>query len=327
MSWLLENWFGSKENLEQVKEEIRDHVHKETYLGISGIENPEQSANRISSKELTLGLVGPWGQNLNDAEHELLQMVHDELPSIVRDEVGVIPFYTSVLAEGYLVLTFIRNAGSRGILLNKLPLALVTPDGKVVAKKTFDMISFGPIGDQSSRPCEFLFRWNEFDEIPEEEVPLSLVYVSSGKKRSRKGEQLQQAGSLSPEELSSYSKIVMEQYPVSKGQVDLRVLEILSGDEGGLKVVVLFRNGLDKRLEFTEVPILIRDKKGEEVASLHFGLKNLRVDPQSTRIWAFYIPEDSLKKQDINPAECTAFIPEAKPEQREEEVQPKGLIQ
>ncbi|MGE5702148.1 MAG: SLAP domain-containing protein [Clostridia bacterium] len=327
MSWLLENWFGSRDNLETVKEEIQNNLHRETYLGVSGIENPEQSATRLSSKELTLSYTGPWGQNLDEAESELLQLVHDELPSVVRDELGVIPFFTNVLKDGYLVLTFIRNATNRDVLLNKLPLALVTPDGTVVARKTFDMFQFGPIGDLSSRPSEFLFRWDEFDQIPEEEVPLSLVYIAP-KKKGASSEQVQQGSSLTPDEQDKYTKLATAQHPVADGQVDLRVLEIMPGDDGGLKVIVLFRNGLDKRLEFTEVPLSIRDKSGDEVASMHYGMKNLRVDANSIRIWAFYVPQDSLKKAYLDLTELTAYIPEAKPENEQtEDEQPKGLIQ
>ncbi|WP_243014849.1 SLAP domain-containing protein, partial [Brevibacillus borstelensis] len=180
MSWLLENWFGSKESLEAVREEIQENLHKEIYLGVSGIENPEQSSNRVPSKELFLSLHGPW-DTLDEQEAELLRFVHDELPAVVRDEVGIFPFYTQVTQEGYLVLTYIRNSTQQSILLDRLRLNLVTPEGKVVATKSFEMMTFGPIGDESSRPCEFLFRWDEFDDLPEKEVPLTLGYQRPSK--------------------------------------------------------------------------------------------------------------------------------------------------
>lgn len=327
MSWLLENWFGSRESLEVVKEEIQENLHRETYLGISGIDNPKQSATRVEPKELNLALLGPWGQNLEDAEADLLQLVHDELPLVVRDELGIIPFYVNVLKEGYLVLTFIRNASNREVLLNKLPLSLVAPDGTVVASKTFDMLQFGPIGEMSSRPSAFLFRWSEFTDIPDEEVPLSLAYFPMTKKGRLSEEQLQQASSLSPDERQKYESLAMAEHPVTTGKVNLRVLEIMPGDAGGLKVIVLFSNGLDKRLEFTEVPIQIRDKEGKEVASMHYGMKNLRVDARSSRIWAFFVPFDSLKKPVMDPSDLNALIPEAKPEDGQSDDEPSGLIQ
>ncbi len=325
MSWLLENLFGSKESLEQVREDIHEHLHKESYIGISGIDNPEQSATRVTPADLELNLFGPWGQNLEEVETELLQLIHDELPPVVRDEVGILPFFTNTLADGYLVLTFIRNASSRDILLNQLPLALVTPDGEVVARKTFDMIAFGPIADMSSRPCEFMFRWNEFDRIPEEEVPLSLVYVPPVQQKAAPEKVTHEEG-LSVEEESKYQQLLGD-HPVAEGQVDLKVLDILAGADGGLKVIVLFRNGLDRRLEFTEVPILIRDKQGTEVATVQFGIKNLQVEANGSRIWAFSVPADSMKNPDIEPNDCTAFIPEAKPERETFTIRSSGLIQ
>ncbi|MFY0543138.1 SLAP domain-containing protein [Brevibacillus sp. H7] len=328
MSWLLENWFGSKESLEQVREDIQEHLHKETYLGVSGIENPEQSSNRLEAKELFLTLHGPWGTNLDEMESELLQYVHDELPPVVRDEVGIIPFFANPTMQGYLVLAFIRNATNRSVLINRLPLALVTPEGEVVARKTFDLMTFGPIGDMASRPCDFLFRWEEFLQVPEQEVPLTLIYEAP-KQSPVIPEEYKQTDGLTADELAKYKQLVGENPEVVQGEVDLKVVDIVNAEHGGLKVVVLFRNGLSKRLEFTEVPIFVRTKQGEEVARVQYGLKNMKVEAESSRLWGFYIPADSLKKPGIEAAECIAHIPSAKREHKQVPVsiETKGLIQ
>jgi SLAP domain-containing protein len=328
MSWLLENWFGSKESLEQVREEIQENLHKESYLGVSGIDNPEQSSNRVAAKDLFLALHGPWGTNLDEMETELLQYIHDELPPVIRDEVGVIPFFTNPTQDGYLVLTFIRNATQRDVLINRLPLALVTPEGEVVARKTFELIPFGPIGDMCSRPCDFLFRWEEFLNIPEQEVPLTMIYEAP-KQQSAVSEEPQLTDGLNDEELAKYTRLVGEKAQVVQGEVDLNVVDIVDTEQGGLKVIVLFRNGLSKRLEFTEVPIFVRSKQGEEVARVQYGLKNMKVEAESSRLWGFYIPADSLKKPGIKAADCIAHIPEAKRENQPAPIsmESKGLIQ
>lgn len=327
MSWLLENWFGSKESLEQVREEIHEHLQKEFYLGVSGIDHPEQSSNRVPSKELFLALHGPWENNLGEQEAELLQYIHDELPPVVRDEVGIVPFFTQVTQEGYLVLTYIRNATNRSVLLQRLPLALLTPDGEVAASKTFELISFGPIGDGSSRLCEFLFRWSEFDNIPEKEVPLTLVYRKPDKQAEEPGFA---GGELTGAEQQKYSEKAAA-FPVEKGKVDLQVLDITEGTNNGLKVVVLFRNGLNKRLEFTEVPIIVRDKEGDAVARVQYTLENMKVSPMGQRIWSFEIPATSIKKEGIKAADCTVFIPQAKQQKKEnaapEATQSKNYLQ
>jgi SLAP domain-containing protein len=328
MSWLLENWFGSKESLEQVREEIHEHLHKEIYLGVSGIDHPEQSSNRIPSKELFLALHGPWENNLDEQEVELLHFIHDELPPVVRDEVGIIPFFTQVTQEGYLVLTYIRNATNRSVLLQRLPLSLVTPEGEVVARKTFEMLTFGPIGDESSRLCEFLFRWSEFDKIPEKEVPLTLEYRKPDKKANEPGIA---GGELTEAEQQKYREQAAA-FPVEEGKVDLQVLDITEGSNNGLKVVVLFRNGLNKRLEFTDVPIIVRDQAGDAVARVQYTLENMKVNPMGQRIWSFEIPVASIKKEGVKAADCTVYIPQAKQQHNEkkaasEATQPKGYLQ
>jgi len=328
MSWLLENWFGSKESLEQVREDIQEHLHKESYLGVSGIDNPEQSSNRVSSKEMFLSLNGPWGSKLDEMETELLQYIHDELPPVIRDEVGIIPFFANPTPDGYLVLAFIRNAAQRDVLINRLPLALVSPEGEVVARKTFDLMAFGPIGDMSSRPCDFLFRWEEFLHVPEQEVPLTLVYEAP-KHKPAVSEEPQLTDGLTREETEKYTQLSLEKTPVIQGEVDLQVVDIVDAEQDGLKVVVLFRNGLSKRLEFTEVPIFVRTKQGEEVARVQYGLKNMKVEAESSRLWGFYIPADSLKKPGIKAADCIAHIPAAKQENKPAPISmnQKGMIQ
>ncbi|NGQ95614.1 SLAP domain-containing protein [Brevibacillus sp. SYP-B805] len=325
MSWLLENWFGTKESLEQVREDIREHLQREWYLGVSGLDQPELSANRVDSREMSLILVGPWENRLEEVEEELIQFIHDELPPVVRDEVGIFPFFANVVREGYLVLAFLRNATKRDILIQKLPLALVTPDGEVVARKSFDLMSLGAVGKFASRPCEFLFRWEEFSRVPEQEVPLTLVYEGRPKKRALPPSAYAETNGLSAEEVAKYMQVAEDKIKAVPGEVDLQVIDIAEAEEGGLKVIVLFRNGLEKRLEFTEVPILIQDQKGREVARVHYELQNLHVDAGSSRMWTFHVPKDSLKAQDINPAECTAYIPDPKP--RKEPQGAKGLVQ
>lgn len=330
MSWLLENWFGSKESLEQVREDIHEHLHKELYLGVSGIENPEQSSTRIPSNELDLVLNGPWDNKLDETESELLQYIHDELPPVVRDEVGILPFFTQVTSEGYLVLAYIRNATDRNVLLQRLPLSLVTPEGEEVAHKTFDLMAHGPIGDLCSRPVEFLFPWNEFSRLPEEEVPLTLAYKKA-KSKKRTISDTPDLG-LTAEVLERYQKQVADLAPVEEGHVDLQVLDMMKGDEDGIKVVVAFRNGLAKRLEFTEVPIMIHDKSGDSVARVHFSLENMKVDANSSRIWVFEIPASSINKPDVDVAELKAFIPQAKQQKKKassftQNVENKGLLQ
>lgn len=310
MSWLLENWFGSKDDLEEVREEIHEHLQTETYIGVSGIDNPEQSANRVASKDLFLSLHGDWESRLQETEIELLQFIHDELPPIVRNEVGVVPFFTNVLNEGYLVLTFIRNATDRDISFNKLPLSLVDPEGNVVATKMFNLADFGGIGDLSSRPCDFLFRWEEFSHIPQEEVPLRLVYQKTDKSSKIK---VNLQDGLTVEEKSRYEKIAQEK-ETPQGEVEIRVLGVNSAEEGGLRVAVLFHNGLDKSLEFTEVPIILLNPQGQEVTRMHYGLKNLKVAANSSRLWGFHVPADALKRPVANPEECKVVIPKAKPE-------------
>ncbi|UFJ40073.1 SLAP domain-containing protein [Brevibacillus humidisoli] len=312
MSWLLENWFGGKESLEQVREEIKDYAQKEVYLGVSGLENPEQSSNRVPPQELFLALHGPWEKKLEENEAEFLQFVHDELPPVVRDEVGIISFFAAPTTQGYLVLTFIRNAGKRDVAFYKLPLSLVNARGEVMAKKNFDMMKFGTVGDRTSRAADFLFRWEEFRQIPEQGEPLFLRFDAPLRKKTTTA--VGPTDTMDPKALAHYEERSAEQQmSVVPGEVKLDALDILPADEGNWKVVVLFRNGLDKRLEFTEVPIQIRDQQGAEVATIRFGLKNLRVDPNSSLIWGFDIPAESINKPGVNPAECTAYIPDPEP--------------
>lgn len=331
MSWLLENWFGSKESLEQVREDIHENLHREFYLGVSGLENPQQSANRVESKELFLVLNGPWDDQLDEAEHELLQYAHDEMPPVVRNEVGIIPFFTQVTNDGFLVLTYVRNATDRSILLQRLPLSLVTEDGEEVARKTFDLITSGPVMEMSSRPMEFMFRWDEFDRIPEQEVPLKLAFIKPEQNEVEENQNFNLG--LSADESKQYMQQAAEKAPIVEGKVDLQVLDIKPGEDNGLKVIVAFRNGLAKRLEFTEVPIIVHDKDGDTVARVHFTLENMKVEANSHRIWAFDIPFSSIKKEEVNLAELTAFIPKAQQRKKEKaQVAPevednKGLLQ
>lgn len=307
MSWLLENWFRSEENLEKVREEINKIAHKEVYLGVSGMDRPELSFTKVESKELTMTLPASWENTLEEAEVDLLQFIHDELPPIVRDELGVIPFYTSVLSNGYLMLAFVRNSGIRRVGFKQLPLSLVTSEGEVIAHKVFEMEDFQNLPGMTSRPCELMFRWEDFARMPQENEELSLLFDAPVKKKEVKKNRL--VRELSDEEMAYYEKVAKEQPPVADGVVEATVLDMQVSPGGSVKVVVLFRNGLDENLEFNSVPILIHDQSGEEVARLQYKLKNLKVAARDNRIWGFFVPAESLKKFGVDPTVCTARVP------------------
>lgn len=327
MSWLMENWFGEKNSLEQVREEIPQYIKNEVYLGVSGLENPEQSANRVAPKDLFLVLHGPWGKKLEENEAEFLQVVHDALPPVVRDEVGIIPFFTTPTQEGYLVLAFIRNASTRDIAFYKLPLSLVNEQGEVLAENVFDMKQFGSVGDMTSRTAEFLFAWKAFKRMPKEGEELSLRFDAPVRKRVTTVAGAE--GTLTPEEREHYTKVAIERkLEVIPGQVKLDALDLLPANDGAWKVIALFRNGLEKHLEFTEVPIQLRDRQGKEVGVVRFGLKNLRVEPKSSLIWGFLIPSETVKKANVDLSECTAFIDDPVPKKSLRSKQrPRGMVQ
>lgn len=313
MSWQLVNWFGSKQGLEQAREDIHEFLQKEFYLGVSGIEQPEQSSNRIPSKELFLNLNSLASKSLEEMDIELLQFIHDELPPVVRDEVGIFPFFTNVLNTGFLVMTFVRNATHQDIMLNKLPLALVTSDGKVVARKSFEMLTMGGLQDMSASPCEFLFTWEDFLFMPEDDTQLFMVYDKERLDQYKMEEKLvEKHNGLTDEEEESYIQKVKDLFPIRDGQVELTAIDLVQVPDGGLKVIVAFMNGLDKRVEFTEVPVYIRDEIGRDVARMHFGLHSLYIKPKTQRVWGFYIPASSLEGKDLDLSTCKAYVPDAR---------------
>lgn len=327
MSWLLENWFGNKESLEQVREDVQEYLQTESYVGISGLEKPEESSNRIAPADLEMNLFGPWSGRLDEMDMDLLRFIHDQLPPIVRDEIGVMPFFTNALDEGYLVLAFIRNATERDVFMERLPLVLTTVDGEVVARKTFDMIQFGGLADMSSRPYDFFFRWDEFIKVPEQEVLLLLSVDHEKQQQSKRAEELLEVKNGLTAEEESLFQAEAAKAPAA-GRVDLHVVGITNVEEGGIKVIVALGNGLGARVEITEVPIIVQDKAGNLVARVNYGLRNLWVEAGQNRLYGFYIPEDSLQQEKVDAHQCTAYIPEASEDGFiPQEPAPKGLVQ
>ncbi|WP_232697856.1 SLAP domain-containing protein [Brevibacillus daliensis] len=333
MSYKLANLFGSTEGLDQARKDIHDHLQKEVYLGVSGLEQPELSSNRLSSKELEIYENSFWAKELDDVELEFLQMIHDELPSVVRDEIGVFPFFTNVLNDGFLVITFLRNATEKDIILNKLPLALVDAKGNVYARKTFELLAVGPVPKLSSRPLEFKFDWENFIEMPDEDTQLTMVYDNDTVKQFKRDEELvEKHNGLTDEEEETYTQKVEELFPIKKGQVELQAIDLVQVKDGGLKVIVAFMNGLEKRVEFTEVPVIICDEKGRQIANMHFGMQSLQVQPNNRRLWGFYIPVSSIEAKDMDVSKCKAYVPEARQDkdvkrQQERMNDQNGLIQ
>mgnify|MGYP001343181253 CR=1 FL=1 len=109
-----------------------------------------------------------WKERLNEDQINQLNEIVSKLPALGKNEFNLTGLELKKLDDGRLVTTILlRNGNSQDITVSKLPLQVVSSDGKVVAKGQFELPDMA-IKANTSKPWSFIFPQELVfeDEIP-----------------------------------------------------------------------------------------------------------------------------------------------------------------
>lgn len=93
-----------------------------------------------------------------------------------------------------------------------------------------------------------------------------------------------------------FNFLANELEPLSPNQLSLAAIDIDVNRDGSWDVKAFFRNSLPNTVELNEMPLLIIDKDGRQVASQTFDFKEIgTLPPESARPWVFHFDRKSIR--------------------------------
>lgn len=248
---------------------------------------------------------------MSDFQKEFLSEEIAELPVLKDGQVSINGIYTFDMGDKIEVSIYLRNGFSRQINFDKVPLVIVNKKGDILARQIMDMKEFGILPPLSARPYKIYFdKKNIFvDEISMDDWEIQFEKSISAL-NTVKVELEGMVDNVQNELKNTIIKFLNELPLIKAGNVNIEVFKLLKGMDNSISIVFLIRNGCNKIIKLKKLPILIKDEKGEVVASGIFNIENVNVNvnPHKARIYNFTITEDYIVNKDYDINNCKVYF-------------------
>ncbi|ABS42035.1 SLAP domain-containing protein [Clostridium botulinum] len=253
----------------------------------------QKEFNREEALDIKLSLLEKDKEVMSKVQKEILEEELDELVPIKEGEVNVAGIYAYDLGDKYEVKAYLRNGMKNQINFEEIPFKIINSKGELLASQIFDLKSMENIPSYCARPWILYFdKKNVFvDKIPVDDW--KLVFDNSLKAVRIKN--LRVDIENLPEGIDSESKKVYTDFleglsDLKEGEVSFSKFSIGINENGHLLVTIVVRNGCNKGINIEELPMTIKDEKGNFVVSEVFKLKDLKVSPMKAKVCNFAFP-------------------------------------
>ncbi|MCY9005297.1 SLAP domain-containing protein [Peribacillus frigoritolerans] len=108
--------------------------------------------------------------DISKQEEYVYKFHHQRLPALKLNQISISGIKLTRVEDDVIIVAFLRNSIDKAVSFDIVDLLLVDGDGKLLAKKTFDLTELGEIPALSSMPWRFLFEEGDMlaESIPDE---------------------------------------------------------------------------------------------------------------------------------------------------------------
>ncbi|NMM65059.1 SLAP domain-containing protein [Clostridium sp. P21] len=237
---------------------------------------------------------------MSDVQKDILEDEIKELPPIKEGQLNVSGVYAYDLGEKIEVKAYIRNGFSEEISLDKIPLIIYNSKNQMLAYQIFNLKNLGAIPPKGARPVKVCF---EKKNVYVEKIPMddwSLGFDTKIKASRRVNVNYEKL----PKSIELEDKLVFDNFlkglpDVNEGEFTISTFSIGIQENGSIIVTVVMRNGNNKQIALKEIPITLKDDKGNVVKSNLFKLEDFEVGALKARIFNFAFPTNLKLEENV----------------------------
>jgi accessory Sec system S-layer assembly protein len=305
----------SKEDLEELRHDIQEDmvVEGEEIESLGIAQQEEKTLPADQGIYTTLSLHETWEEDLKNDQRYVLSFMQTSLPPLKEGQVAITGFNFHVTQEGLIAFGFIRNGLNRPIRFENIPLLFLGEEGALVARKEFDLREVGEIPPHSDRPWSFLF---EDSIVVGKEISLSKWKLAFEIRKSSPDVQVELdmnkdlKQEMSHEQIERLENTLHNLPPLQPGEFNISGIDVQKLEQGDIGVLVFLRNGTEQTLNVEQIPLVLVDAAGEEVAAGLFRTDELEVKPGTAKPWRFIFPGELVKKPDADFSQWLIRTPE-----------------
>jgi len=225
------------------------------------------------------------------------QFLLNELQPLKRNQISISPIELRVEEQNIHAQLFFRQSLEKEVQLSSAELLLMNGEGQIQAAQTFDLSEVGQLPAESARPWIVTFTQDSL-RVPVEQIKptdWTVAFKLSSPHRLELSDEWET--SLADEQKERLHQLVSGLTPPKPNEVNLMGLEAKQDDEGKLIVSILIRNGQEKNIEISQLPLTVIDATNQEIARGGFTLPPLVVKANTSKPWTFIFPKEMVSNQ------------------------------
>lgn len=246
---------------------------------------------------------------MSDLHKDMIKEELSNLPPLKIGDVSINGIYTYDMGDKLEVSVYVRNGFSKQISLDIMPLVITNKKGDVLAKQTVDMKDLGIIPSMGGRPYKVYFdKKNIFvEKIQEDDWSIKF----------EKGIKALKTVNVKLEELPKNLSFEMREYImnhikrlslVKEGDISLSTVKLSKNTDDSISIILMVRNGTDKRIKIEKLPISIKDNENNFVGGGLFNIDNIEVNPNKAKVYDFVLKPEKIVNKDADLSKCKVYF-------------------
>ncbi len=248
--------------------------------------------------ETTLSLAESWKDTVSNEQKYVLSFKQSTLPPLKENQLSINGENIRLQSEGIIVNGFIRNTLSQPLQLKQIPLVVKVAGGAIAARKTFDLTEIGELPPQAARPWTFLFEnqyidfkhvhfkeWELAFEIPQQKQEMKLELTPEWEQ------------SLTEQGKQALINTLQKLPKINAGEFNISGVQLQTDEQGNMNVLTFLRNGTEQDVTIHQIPLVLVDATGEDVAIGVFNTEGLMIRSNTCKPWRFVFPKAVIKKE------------------------------
>lgn len=233
---------------------------------------------------------------ISNLQKDIIKEDLERFEPIKENDINISTSYVFDLGDKLEASVFFRNALNRKINFDKVPLSLVDNNGNIITNEIFSLRELGDIPPNSARPWKLYFS--------KENITLNDTPSSEWKVVFGKNVQALNTVKVTYEDMKDNIDVVMKNHFQSyleslpllkKGQISINTYNAMLSDDEKINIVILVRNGTNKKVKLEKLPVTVYDKDKRVICSLYLDLKFLEVNPSKAKLYKLVINFDREK--------------------------------
>lgn len=257
--------------------------------------------NRRKTVSLKLSLTEREESITSNVQRENLEDELNSFSQVYEGDINIAGVYAFDMGKSWEVKAFLRNGTKGPINFDKVALAIINSKKEVLASQVFNMLEAGVLPPYSARPFKLNFS--------KENVYVKNIPMDDWKIVFDKGvgtvtyENFEFEGL--PDTISEENRLILESFlrrlpRIEKDRFDFSKFSIGINENGEIITSIIVRNGFDKPLTITKIPITIVNEEGKKVFSATFEVQDFKVNTKKARLLNLVCKTDMRLTNDMD---------------------------